>query len=176
MKKASAKGSTDLFTLVKQEGLFYNSDHVTLFSGKYHWNYPSGILAEEGYMSNGVVDGSVKLYNEEGTLLVEAEYKDGKKNGLITTYYPSGHIKAEFTLENDQREGRMRIWYEGGVKKYEACFKNNMLNGKQIKYYPNGNVNIECEYKDNLEHGQKSVLKEDGTLLFSGIFMDGELT
>ncbi len=176
MKKNSGKTPVNLFSLVKKEGLFFHSDEKTLFSGYYYWNYPSGIMAEEGYLQNGITNGVVKLYNEDGNLLVEAEYREGKKNGLITTYYPSGHIKAEFTLVNELREGRMRIWYEGGVKKYEAYYKNDMLNGRQIKYFPNGKVNIDCEYKDNLEHGKKSVMKEDGTILFSGNFVDGELT
>ena len=174
MKKTRRRNSIDLLSLIKKDDLYYDPDNK-LYTGYYHWQYASGSIAEEGYMKNGQACGVIRLYNEEGKILVEAEYLDGKKNGLTTTYYPSGHIKAEFYLKNELREGRMRIWYEGGVKKFEAYYRNDMLNGKQIKYFPDGRVNVECEYKDNLEHGNKTVMKEDGTVLFKGYFEEGEL-
>ena len=175
MKKHSRKDSVDIFTLIKRNGLYYHQDNITLFTGYYHWYYPSGIIAEEGHMIKGYASGLIKLYSEEGGLLVEAEYSEGKKNGKVTTYYPSGHIKAVFFLINDKREGRMIIWYEGGNKKYEANYQNDMLNGKQTKYFSDGKINIECEYKNNLEHGSKKIIGEDGTLLFQGCFEEGEL-
>lgn len=173
--KPGKKKSTDISKLIKDNGLFYHPDTMTLFSGYYHWCYPSGSVAEKGYMKDGLATGLIKLYNEDGKILVEAEYNEGKKNGKVITYYPSGHIKAEFFLINGKREGRMRIWYDGGNKKFEAYYKDDMLNGKQIKYFPDGHVNVECEYKDNLEHGLKKIIKEDGTILFQGEFEGGEL-
>ncbi|HJX72146.1 MAG TPA: hypothetical protein VJ346_09345, partial [Bacteroidales bacterium] len=97
MIKPSRKDSVDLLTLVKKEDLFYLPNQESLFNGYYYWHYENGIIAEEGHIKNGKYHGKIKLFNEDGNLLVNANYRNGKKYGFTQTFYSSGQLKAEFT-------------------------------------------------------------------------------
>jgi hypothetical protein len=63
--KRIGKNSTDLAELIRKEGKFYHADGKTPFSGKYHWLYDNGVIAEEGTMKGGLYHGRVLLYNED---------------------------------------------------------------------------------------------------------------
>ncbi len=175
MPARPVKNSTDLNDLEKREKTYFDPVNGQPYTGHYFWVYENGNLAEEGYLKDGLLHGRIKLYNEAGCLMVEAEYRQGVRNGQVTTYYASGNIKALFTLKDGKRHGRFLMWYEKGGKKYVATYNMDVLHGKQVKYFRNGLKCIEMFYLDGREHGHKTVWNENGDVLFTGEFTHGEL-
>ena len=53
MKEPGRKDSVDLFSLVKNDDIFYFPNEESLFTGYYHWYYENGTIAEEGHITNG---------------------------------------------------------------------------------------------------------------------------
>jgi antitoxin component YwqK of YwqJK toxin-antitoxin module len=62
-------------------------------------------------------------------------FKNGKRNGLETTWYESGKKLSESNFKNGERDGLITGWYENGNKIETYHFKNDQLNGEQTKWY-----------------------------------------
>ncbi len=166
---------TDLHDLEKRGEKYFRPGEKVAFTGHYFWKYENGVIAEEGYLRDGIVSGRIKLYGETGTLLVEAEYRRGVRHGQVTTYYGSGNIKSAFNLKDGKRHGRFLMWYERGGKKFEASYEEDLLHGKQVKYFSNGIRSFETFFREGREHGRKTIWNERGDILFTGDFREGEL-
>ena len=145
------------------------SQDTTVINGYQRFYYPSGILSSEGLMKDGKpdgdwksyfengklksegsrkdfeLDGTWKFYNEEGKRILEIEYRNGKKNGIRTTYLDKEIIRENF--RNDIKEGWTRIYYPDSTLKMEIPFVNGMEQGLAKEYSPDGSVITLIEYK-----------------------------
>lgn len=97
-----------------------------------------------GYFDKGEKGGFGKLYNDEGRLIYEGEYKNGLRNGEGTYYYAQG-LRYEGEFVNGLREGNGVFYWEDGTR-WEGPFKNNEMNGEG-KYYDK-EESYPCTYKD----------------------------
>jgi len=65
--------------------------------------------------------------------------KNGKKDGLWTSWYENGQKESEETFKDGKRDGLWTWWYENGQKKEEVTFKDGeMISGK--KWNKDGSV------------------------------------
>lgn len=79
-----------------------------------HWNFyhENGELEHHGFYSNGLRHGTHTILNEEGKMIVEANYKYGKKHGVFKTYDPSGNfLIAQRVYRNNKLRERFE-WKE----------------------------------------------------------------
>ena len=90
--------------LVERDGLMYEGDSETPFTGVMVKNH------------------------ENGQKEREATYKDGKQEGLATTWYVNGQKWSEATYKDGKVEGLMTGWYDTGQKAIEATYKD----GKKV--------------------------------------------
>ena len=97
-----------------------------------------------GYFDKGEKGGFGKLYNDEGRLIYEGEYKNGLRNGEGTYYYAQG-LRYEGDFVNGLREGNGVFYWEDGTR-WEGPFKNNEMNGEG-KFYDK-EESYPCIYKD----------------------------
>lgn len=81
--------------------------------------YPSGKVAATIPMVNGMYNGKHQLFNTDGKLLYEAEYKKDMAEGVMKSYYENGLLKEEVTKVADERHGPYKYYYPSG-KLYEA--------------------------------------------------------
>ncbi len=88
----------------------------------------------------------------------EATYKNGKLDGLHTSWYLNGQKKDEETHKN----GKLTGWYENGQKKREATHKNDKLDGLMTRWYENGQKKDETNWKDGKKEGLWTVWDENG--------------
>jgi len=119
----------------------YSQDTAVIKNGYQKFYYKSKVLSSEGTMRNGQPDGYWKAYYENGKLksegnrknfdldslwifysekgqrLLDVNYKDGKKNGIKTTYLEQEMIREMF--KNDIKEGFSRYYYPDGKIKME---------------------------------------------------------
>ena len=95
--------TVDPSKLVLRDGLMYEGDSETPFTGV-----------------------AVKKY-DSGQKRREVTYKDGKLEGLYATWYENGQKKVEGTYKDGKGEGLLTLWYENGQKNSEATFKDGKL-------------------------------------------------
>ena len=57
----------------------------------------------------------------------EGTFRDGKRDGLVTTWYENGQMKQEGTFRDGKRDGLVTQWYENGKKQLEVTFKDGEL-------------------------------------------------
>ncbi len=68
-------------------------------------------------LNNFKLNGEVKDYNIDGTILMEGLYSDGKRNGLFITYYRDGIIESKGNYIDNSRNGRWEYFYREGNTK-----------------------------------------------------------
>ena len=122
----------------KENGVYLGEVEQNLPQGRglFIYNGKEGeYLQYVGYFDNGEKNNFGKLYNEEGRLIYEGEYKNGLRNGEGTYYYARG-LKYEGQFVNGFREGH-GIFYWDNDTRWEGPFKNNEMDGEG-KYYEKG--------------------------------------
>ena len=76
----------------------------------------------------------------------EANYKDGKKEGLEVQCYENGQKR----VETNSKDGMDKItfWYKNGQKEGEENYKDGAFDGLQTRWHENGKKKWEANYKD----------------------------
>ena len=135
----------------KNNGLYLGEADQNLPQGRGCFIYNESILGKTinwvGYFDKGQKGNFGRIFNEEGRLIYEGEYKDGLRNGKGTYYY-NGGCKYVGEFVNGNIEGNGVFYWEDGTR-WEGPFKNNLMNGEG-KYY-NKDESFSCTYKDGKE-------------------------
>lgn len=105
--------------------------------------FEGGKLQSLQTITDGKVEGEVKIFDDKGNTMRTYYIKDGEKEGGEWIYYPGSANKPKLYIE----------WKEGAV-----C-------GISRTYYPTGTVKAEREMVDNKKHGLLSAYYEDGSLM-----------
>lgn len=122
-----------------------------------------GILLEEARYLQGKLDGKrILYYPNQDTLIVET-HVDGQFQGLYRTYHPGNQLKLEGNYINNQMQGTWKMYYETGELQEEVTFINNLENGPFMEYHKNGQIAVTGSYLngDN-EHGTLKFYDETG--------------
>jgi len=130
--------------LVYKEGKVIN-DNGELFNETVKMLHLNGELATETKYVDGVIDGVVKAYTEDGSLVAESFYKMGIIDA-IKAYYESGQLKSEY-LPYVKNGIRKKEFYESGSTKEETHVENSRVLSKKV-YDEEGN------YLGDREHPQ----------------------
>jgi antitoxin component YwqK of YwqJK toxin-antitoxin module len=88
-------------------------------------------------------------FHDNGKKKSEANFKDGKPDGLSVNWYENGQKKAEGNLKDGKPDGLMVSWHENGQKKVEGNLKDGKLDGPAVSWHENGQKRTEINYKDN---------------------------
>ena len=82
-----------------------------------------------------------KYWKTTGKKGYRINYKDGKKDGLYTSWYENGQKSEEGNYMNNDREGIWTTWYENGQKESEGTYKfGEMKLELWTFWYDNGQV------------------------------------
>ncbi len=99
---------TDYNSLINEGGIAHEPDSEKPFEGIAITHYPNG------------------------QLMYEAEYKDGKQHGKISSFYQDGSMQSEGTMEH------------------------GVFHGKFIYYHPNGKVQSHYQYRKGITTSRKN--------------------
>jgi antitoxin component YwqK of YwqJK toxin-antitoxin module len=146
--------------------------------------YPNGKLSSEGTLKNGKPDGYWKSYNDNGTvksegnrknfeldslwkfynpdgkLMVEINYRAGKKNGMKTTFLDKETMKENF--RDDVKEGFTRYYFPDGKLKQEIPFVKGLEQGFAKEYASDGTIITLTEYKRGFIVDRQRINRKDG--------------
>jgi len=121
---------------------------------------PNETLKSEGNRKNFELDSIWKFYNDNGKLLVEINYRAGKKNGLKISYLDKETIKENF--RNDIKEGFTRYYSPDGKIRQEIPFVKGMEQGFGREFGPDGTVITLTEYKRGFIVDRQRINRKDG--------------
>ena len=120
-----------IFVMLGAAGFFtsVSADEDSVFKVKEAY-YESGQLESSGEVSfdDGVYQGILKEYYENGKLKSETNFRDGKINGIVRDYYESGQLLSEANFKDGKADGLRKKYYENGTLESEVSFKD----GKEI--------------------------------------------
>ena len=85
--------------------------------------------------------------NEQVRLL--SQYKDGKGDGLFTSWYEKGQKEMEGYVKDGKPDGFGSSWHENGQKKFEGNCKDGKKDGLWTFWYENGQKKSEENLKDD---------------------------
>jgi hypothetical protein len=137
----------------KENGVYLGEAEQNLPQGRGCFIYKGSEKGETlqwiGYFDNGEKTKFGKLYNDEGRLIYEGEYKNGIRNGEGTYYYNRG-LKYEGQFLNGLREGQGIFYWEDGTR-WEGPFKNNEMHGKGVYYNKEESFPVSYNYGEIIE-------------------------
>ena len=95
--------------------------------------------------------GRAESFYDNGQKEWEANYKDGKVDGLWTDWYENGQKKAEANWKDGKEAGFTTAWYENGQKQGEGHSKDGERHGVWIFYTEYGTELVRETYKDGIK-------------------------
>ena len=114
-----------------------------------------------------------KLEEREGLAYVKGS--DAPYTGNVYGLYENGQKKAEANFKDGKRDGLELQWYENGQKQFEANFKDGKPDGLNLGWHENGQKIREENYKDGKGDGLQRGWHENGEILREANYKDGEL-
>lgn len=126
--------------------------------------------------ADGVRDGFVTLWHDNGVKQGEGQYTSGRKVGPWTWWFANGHKRWEGSYVDDRPEGFERGWYENGVLEYEGSFHAEHRDGPFTRWYDTGRMELRGEYRDGRREGEFRYWNYDGSLdrERSGVYADDQ--
>ena len=101
-----------------------------------------------GNILNGKKEGRWKDYfHSNGKKQFDKNYKNGKQDGLGTTWYENGQKQIEETYKDGKEDGLWTFWYENGQKQTEGTSKDGKFDGLVTAWFENGQKQIEVTFK-----------------------------
>jgi antitoxin component YwqK of YwqJK toxin-antitoxin module len=167
---------------IASEGLMRNSKP----DGYWKTYSDLGVLISEGNRLNYELDSTWIFYNSEKKLVLSVNYKNGKKNGIRSTYLPDKILVDSF--ENDLKVNWNYVLYNSGKIKSKIFFKNGIENGWSYHYtedgrligkvlYSNGFIKKRESFNSvDINQKKQGIWKEfynDSTVKFSGNYRNG---
>ncbi|MBI3900799.1 MAG: hypothetical protein HY324_01450, partial [Chlamydiia bacterium] len=114
------------------------------------------VLEELQQYLNGIQEGCVKVYDQEGSTLSLYYTKNGEKEGEEVDYFPrSTQPKLLLTWHGGVLQGSMKTWYENGQQESQREMSQNQKQGLLTAWYRNGALMFVEEYDtDRLLKGE----------------------
>ncbi len=110
----------------EREGVIYLKDSKIPFTGKAIALHENGQKKMEGNFKNGKKDGLETSWYEDGQKRSEDNFKDGKLDGLSIFWFPNGQKGNEGIYKDGITEGIHKMWHENGQMRAEAKFENGI--------------------------------------------------
>lgn len=126
------------------------------------------------------LEGSDKLYYDNGLLLYEGGLVNGAMHGKGRIYLPTGVLIYEGEVANDTMHGKGTLYNADGLIWYEAEFVENSVTGKGKLYFYGtlaGPDELRQTYEgdlvDGIPEGQGKYFDRDGKIKYEGTLANG---
>ena len=114
--------------VVVRDGLVYEINSETPFTGDVVSKYENGQKEAEGTFKDGKAEGLATWWAENGQKRGEGTWKDGKLEGLLTQWHENWQKRQEGTYKDGKPEGLLTRWRKNGQKLSETTYKD----GKKV--------------------------------------------
>lgn len=136
--------------------------------------FSNGVKQAAIHYKNGILHGRKRLWNEEATLLEEANYIEGKLDGRYYALREDGG-EIVFHYKDNQLEGLHQIYYPldeffGRIKALEATYRRGLLEGEFIQYNQAGTKISSTFYQNGLKEGLATLYSDEGRVQIAASF------
>jgi hypothetical protein len=107
----------------------------------------------------------IKQYMSRQLLIKEVTFRNGVREGLMKSFYQNGKLRQTFWYENGLREDSAKWYYEDGQVFRSTPYKNDTIEGTQKQYYKNGRLKALLSYKKGLRTPYLEEFTQDGKLV-----------
>jgi len=119
-------------------------------------------------------EGVYKVYDSNGKLYEQTDYKADKIDGKRTLFYPNGQAEIIEIYVQGNYQGPYQAFYENGNLKSTGSFENNKAEGEWKSYYNSGKIKEIVVYRDNIENGPFKEFYENGNKKAEGQYKNGD--
>ena len=102
--------------------------------------FPNGNLEYEAEFINEKLDGTSRVWSEDGTLLSVSEYSNGQPHGVWKIFHPNQKLKYETTYFHSQKHGYERYYYENSQLKSEQKFSYGKSETEIVRWNVDGTI------------------------------------
>jgi antitoxin component YwqK of YwqJK toxin-antitoxin module len=113
-------------------------------------------------MKDGSKNGQYKNYDEEGHLLLEGNFMNGRLHGDNTGYYASGTVKHRFKYKEGFKTGTGLTYHPNGVLARKEQFALNGIDWVVEEFTDSAKRISEKRYRNQQPHGQWTFYYPDG--------------
>lgn len=144
----------------------YKDDILNGLTKKYHYlrNDKTQLRSKLMY-KNGKKNGLETTYNKNGKVSSKIVYVNGKKDGVAYFYDALGRKTAIISYQNGKKNGTSTVWrypYRGELTKEVQEYKEGKREGQRIKYYSTGKVSSKVFYKNDELNGKAIYFYKNG--------------
>ena len=126
------KNRLGLIKLENEDGVYLGEADYATPQGRGCYIFRNDGQSWIGYFDKGEKGKYGKLYDKDGRLVYEGEYKHGEKDGKGTYYYPNG-AKYEGEFVKNQKEGN-GVYHWDDKTRWEGSWVNNKMDGPGTYY------------------------------------------
>jgi len=165
--KVSKFFSICLFIILSKCGLDTKQESIIGNSHSFRKNYYASGEIESTceYLDDSVRHGEAIQYFKNGSVKIELEYSNNKKNGDFQEFYENGRVKRVGKFFNDLQVDSALWYWENGNIKANAYFINGIRTGVSCAYDESGNILTYIFENEIGEITYKSDYSHDGHLV-----------
>lgn len=132
--------------LVQRDNVVYHNEAP--YSGMFFDKNRYEVLRAKGYLENGLLQGELFHYDNDGKIMKRFHYKEGKEDGISTTYYDDGAIETLSYFESGEGQGRWLRYYPSGAIERISYLKNDRPEGEWTYFNEDGSVKEKRIYRN----------------------------
>jgi len=136
--------------------------------------YPNGTIKVEALYREGRLHGPWTFFNNAGGILVRTWYIDGQKQGKSCYYYLNGAIYSIRGYKNDFPQGEHFCFYQNGILKSHENYDKGCLHGIVQLYYSNGQLEKENHFFQGKLHGRECMWNEAGQMVLEAFYENNQ--
>jgi antitoxin component YwqK of YwqJK toxin-antitoxin module len=136
-------------------GSYFNLDGQLASEVKNGNGFQANFGSEKAYSlveyQNGLPEGQVKIFDDDGGLHCSYNIKDEKKHGEEWEYYPKSSQPKLFVFWNeDAIQGLVKTWYNNGVMESQKEMNANKKHGISFAWFKDGQLMFMEEYDNDV--------------------------
>ena len=102
--------------------------------------FPNGNLEYEAEFINEKLDGTSRVWSEDGILVSVSEYSNGQPHGVWKTFHSNQKLEYETTYFHSRKHDYERWYYENGQLKSEQKFSYGKSETEIVRWNVDGTI------------------------------------
>jgi len=141
--------------------------------GKWVWYYENGQLLREESFRNGREDGWLIEYSDTGKVITRGEFVDGREEG--EWMIEIGDHLEEGVYQDGYKQGVwVHTYTSNGKVRFEGEYFDGIEIGKHVWYYDNGRKMLEGKYLNGIQEGPWNRYDSEGNIILSIEYNQGK--
>lgn len=120
----------------------------------------TGLRMHQGAPFSGIAVGR----HANGRLASQAQFKDGRRHGVLRRWFANGQLSFVSRYENGRRDGETRSWWRNGKPRSKSRYVNDLPDGVAWQWYRTGEKFKRMRYRLGTPTGLQQGWRQNGKL------------